>query len=128
MPPVAPEAEEVAVRLVSPGGEAGPGVAVVAVRSDRWRRSGALRQLLWWALVPVVIWIPPHFPWVIVVLALGAVRAWGRWREHVTLLKLSGTCPHCQAEQTFPDHGRLRHPHEVHCVSCRWSLRVEPQG
>lgn len=116
---------EVPARLVFAGGEWSQARARVIERTASWRRSGALVQLGIWLLVPVVMWIPPHAPWVLLVLAVGAVRAANRFREFRTLLSLRGVCPKCGTEQDFRELGRMRQPHTVHCASCRWELHVD---
>ena len=120
-----PQVPEVPARLVFAGGEWTQARARVIERTAAWRRSSALMQLGWWLLAPVVFWIPPHFPWVLTVLAIGAVRALNRFREHRTLVSLRGACPKCGTEQEFRELGRMRRPHAVHCAHCRWELRAD---
>lgn len=100
--------------------------ARIVERTDRWRKVGALQQLaLWTLLAPLLFLIPPHLPWVLVALTIGAVRAWGRLGERSTLYQLHGRCPKCGTEQDFAELGRMRHPHHtVNCANCRWDLRV----
>ena len=70
--------------------------------------------------------IPPHIPWVIVVVGLAAYRAYGRLNERATLLSLHGPCPKCGTEQDFTELGRMHFPHKVTCANCRWDLTLEP--
>ncbi|WP_420130177.1 hypothetical protein [Longimicrobium sp.] len=116
---------EVPARLVFAGGEWSEGRARVIERTASWRRTSALAQLGLWLLAPVVFWIPPHIPWVLLVLGVGAMRALNRFREHRTLVSLRGPCPKCGTEQEFRELGRMRNPHAVHCSNCRWELRVD---
>ncbi|HEY0020709.1 MAG TPA: hypothetical protein VGC13_30700 [Longimicrobium sp.] len=120
-----PAVPEVPARLVFAGGEWTEAHARVIERTPGWRRSSALTQLGLWLLAPVVFWIPPHVPWVLLVLGLGAVRALNRFREHRTLVSLRGACPKCGTGQEFGETGRMKQPHTVHCASCRWELRVD---
>ena len=120
-----PQVPEVPARLVFAGGEWTQAQARVIERTPAWRRSAALMQLGWWLLAPVVFWIPPHIPWVLLVLAIGAVRALNRFREQRTLVSLRGPCPKCGTEQEFRELGRMKQPHAVHCAHCRWELRVD---
>ncbi len=121
----APQIPEVPARLVFAGGEWSEARARVIERTPRWRRTSALTQLGLWLLAPVVFWIPPHIPWVLLVLGVGAVRALNRFREHRTLVSLRGPCPRCGTEQEFGETGRMKQPHTVHCTNCRWELRVD---
>ncbi|HYJ78470.1 MAG TPA: hypothetical protein VEW03_02615 [Longimicrobiaceae bacterium] len=99
--------------------------ARVIERTAAWRHASAARQLGWLLLVPVVVWAPPHFPWVLAVLAIGGMRAFGRLREHRTLLSLRGACPKCGMEQDFHEVGRMKSPHKVTCAGCRWDVFAE---
>ena len=120
-----PGVGEVTARLVFASGEWTEARARVIERSAGWRRGSALMQLGLWLLAPVVFFIPPHFPWVLVVLVVGAMRAMNRFREHRTLVSLHGTCPKCGTEQDFRETGRMKRPHQVHCANCRWELRAD---
>ena len=119
------QVQEVPARLVFAGGEWSQARARVIERTAAWRRSSALMQLGWWLLAPVVFWLPPHIPWVLLVLGIGGYRALNRYREYRTLVSLRGPCPKCGTEQEFGELGRMRQPHVVHCASCRWELRVD---
>ena len=116
---------EVPARLVFMGGASSEARARVIERSAAWRRSQAVKDLLLLLLVPVVFFIPPHIPWVLLVIFLALFRAFNHNREHATLLSLHGTCPKCGAEQDFSELGRMGNPHKVTCAHCRWDLYVD---
>lgn len=116
---------EVPARLVFMGGKASEARARVVERSKAWRRSQMMKDLALLLLIPVVIFIPPHFPWPIVVAAVALLRAFNHSREHRTLLSLRGPCPKCGTDQEYGDLGRMGNPHKVHCASCRWELYVD---
>jgi hypothetical protein len=120
-PPIVPE---VPARLHF-GGKTTEARAQVIERSARWRQVGAAQQLLWWLLAPVAFFIPPHIPWVLLVLGIGGYRAAVRLMEHRTLVSLHGACPKCGTEQAFTELGRMRHPHKVTCASCRWEIEAD---
>ncbi len=117
-------APEVPARL-SFSGQTTEARARVLERTPRWRHTSALKELAWWLLAPAVFFIPPHIPWVLLVLGLGAYRAFGRLREHRTLLWLHGPCPKCGTAQDFAELGRMREPHMVQCAECRWTVQAE---
>jgi len=116
---------EVPARLVFMGGKASEARARVVERSKAWRRSQMMKDLALLLLIPVVIFIPPHFPWPIVVTAVALMRAFNHSREYRTLLSLHGACPKCGTEQDFTELGRMGNPHKVTCASCRWDLFVD---
>jgi hypothetical protein len=97
----------------------------VVERGKAWRRSQMMKDLALLLLIPVVIFIPPHFPWPIVVMAVALMRAFNHSREHRTLLSLRGPCPKCGTEQEYRELGRMGNPHKVTCASCRWDLFVD---
>ena len=121
---------EVPVQLRFSGTDPAPGYARIAERSQRWRTTGALRQLaLWWGLMLLVVWIPPHLPWALIALAVGTIRAYGRYSEQRTLVSLRGICPKCGNEQEFTGGVPLKNAHTVTCAACRWELKVDvPPG
>jgi hypothetical protein len=116
---------EVPARLVFMGGKASEGRARVVERSRAWRRSQVMKDLALLLLVPVVVFIPPHIPWPLIVIAVAAMRAFNHSREHRTLLSLRGPCPKCGTDQEYRELGRMGNPHKVTCASCRWDVFVE---
>ncbi|MEN8376242.1 MAG: hypothetical protein ABFS34_12405 [Gemmatimonadota bacterium] len=101
--------------------------AVIANRSVGWRWSRALVTGLG-AIGAAALGalIPPHVPWVAVILSLGGVLAVRRLLEERTLLGLDGNCPRCSAVQALGRPTRLRVPHRLHCPSCGHRLELWP--
>ena len=122
---VASAVPEVPARLVFMGGKATEGRARVLERSDAWRRSRVLRDLLLVLFSPVAFVVPPHIIWPPIVALVGLFLAFNHARERRTLLSLRGPCPKCGVEQEFKELGRMGNPHKVTCASCRWDLFVE---
>lgn len=116
---------EVPARLVFMGGQSSEARARVIERSAAWRRSQAIKDLLLLLLAPIVAFIPPHFPWVLLVVGLAFVRAFNHNREYRTLLSLHGPCPKCETVQDFTELGRMGNPHKVTCSKCQWDSYVD---
>jgi|1186.fasta_scaffold74596_2 hypothetical protein len=116
---------EVPARLVFMGGKATEGRARVVERSKAWRRSQVMKDLALLLLIPVVVFIPPHIPWPLIVIGVAGMRAFNHSREHRTLLSLRGPCPKCGTDQEYKELGRMGNPHKVTCASCRWDVFVE---
>jgi hypothetical protein len=117
---------EVPVQLRFSSTEPARGYARIVERSRRWRTTGALRQLaIWWGLALLVVWIPPHLPWALIALSVGAIRAYGRYSEERTLVSLRGPCPKCGNEQEFAAGVPLKDTHTVTCAACQWELKVD---
>lgn len=107
------------------GGKRSAGEARLIERAPRWRKSGALQRLaLWWLLIPVVVWLPPHIAWVLLAFGMGVYSAWSRYREHFTWVSLEGSCPKCGTEQQFPVKGRVSAPFNVKCADCGWEVEA----
>lgn len=112
-----------------------PARARIRVRSRSWRLGGALRRLAGGAvLAPFAAIVPPHAPWAIGALGVGALLARRRWHERFTLAGVEGSCPRCGAELSARG-GRLRAPHPLTCDGCRHGLQLvvedadlEPDG
>ncbi len=94
----------------------------VIPRSPAWRVGHVGLALLFWLAIPIVMWIPPHFPWILTAFALGLYFAIRFARERYTLSQLEGTCPNCGAAQTIAKPMRLGMPHRIYCPNCHQQL------
>jgi ribosomal protein S27AE len=100
-----------------------PARVVLLPRSGAWRAGHAFGLLLLcWAAIGVVMWLPPHIPWVLAAFFLGIFFFVKYIRERNTLVELDGTCPRCGAAQTIRKPTRLGVPHRVYCPKCRQML------
>lgn len=79
-------------------------------------------------VAPFVAVVPPHAPWLIGALSLGAILARRRWTERFTLVGFEGRCPKCAGEFHIKA-GRLRRPHGLACETCHHQSRLQlPDG
>ncbi len=100
-----------------------PARVVVIPRSVAWRVGHALGYLgLSWACIAVVMWVPPHFPWILTAFFLGIFFFVKYIRQRYTLMELEGKCPKCGAPQTLKQPTRLAAPHRIYCPSCHQAL------
>lgn len=90
------------------------------------RSAGALVGFL--ILAPVVFFIPPHIPWVL--LAVGAGLYFGRreWVGEYVVHAFSGQCPRCDAELSIQPGAKVRFPLELDCYKCHHQPVVEING
>jgi hypothetical protein len=103
-------------------------VLSVRSRSTSWRAAGAAAFMGGsMVLAAVLAVVPPHAPWLIGALVLGAVLARRRWMERYTLDSLRTECPKC-GEALNGRPGRLKTPHPVPCEGCHHqsTVRIEP--
>ena len=116
---------EAEARVVLFGHDAQAARARIRRRARSWRLGGAARRLAASALIaPVAAVVPPHAPWAIGAILVGALLARRRWQERYTLESLSGACPRCGAPLSVRP-ARLREPHPVACDGCRHQVYVD---
>jgi hypothetical protein len=108
-------------------------------RASSWRVGGAVRTFAIFVVVaPFAALVPPHAPWAIGALGLGAILGSRRLKERFTLVSARGACPRC-AEPLAVKGGRLRSPHPVSCDACHHQaalrfpeaaleVRIKPAG
>ncbi len=98
-------------------------------RSPAWRLGHALLALaICWGGILVVMWVPPHFPWILTALGLGIFFAVKYARERYTLVELEGACPRCGARQTIAKPTRFGDPHRLHCPHCHQLLLLRAEA
>ena len=70
--------------------------------------------------------VPPHAPWILVVLAIGAWRARTEWRGAYELHAFEGACPRCGEPLRLEDR-YVTPPLPVPCYGCHAQplLRLE---
>jgi hypothetical protein len=91
-------------------------------RDGSWRWTRALLAVgIAIGVTPVVVFVPPHFPWVIGALGAGVALAHRRLTERYTLRSMNASCPRCRAAVTA-EPGRLTPERTVHCPSCGQQL------
>lgn len=100
-----------------------PARVQVMARSTAWRVGHAFGYLfLCWACIGVVMWVPPHFPWILTAFFLGIFFFVKYIRQRYTLVSLEGTCPRCGQAQSIKKPTRLAIPHRIYCPSCHQPL------
>lgn len=124
-----PESMEDTARITPParltlfGFEPTAAEVEVVPRARAWRLRGSLLILLATIVAaPLAALIPPHLPWGIGALAVGAFLARRRWSERFTLASLRARCPGCGAEPEVDVPIALDSPHTVSCGECRRDL------
>lgn len=101
------------------GHEPTQATVVVLERSRRWRIGRtATVAVLTLILAPLVALIPPHAPWAVAALGIGATMTRRRWLERHTVQSMSGDCPRCATSLSIERPTRLRHPHALSCPTC----------
>ena len=84
-------------------------IAEIFVRDPFWRGSRALLfGGIGLILAPVAALVPPHAPWAIGALVMGAIMSRRKWAERHTLVTLRAACPQCEASLRLARPTRLR--------------------
>lgn len=117
---MAEQVEAVAAgRLELPG--SGTGSARVEV-THQPRGARGLRAmgviLVSWALIPLVFFIPPHLPWVLLAFFGGLFVAWRLWRGTFLVRTFEGDCPRCGEPLKLDPGTRIRSRHTLDCFNC----------
>ncbi|MEX2582704.1 MAG: hypothetical protein WD766_05500 [Gemmatimonadota bacterium] len=88
-----------------------------------------LRTVLWliacWGSVPIVLWIPPHYPWAAAALVAGAYLAYRDWTGRYAIHSFAGICPRCGSPLSFGVERKVDLPHTLTCFSCHFEPRLE---
>lgn len=79
--------------------------------------------LLFWGILPLVVWIPPHYPWAVASIAAGAYLAHRAWTGRFRVRAFSGICPRCERALSLSPGTGISLPHTLTCYSCHF----EPQ-
>jgi hypothetical protein len=115
--------------LTLAGHEPRAGSIEVTYRPPRARMTRALLALLgFWALIPLVFFIPPHLPWVLAAFTAGVYFAWRNWAGEYVVRSFTGVCPRCGAQLSLAPGTRIRLPHAITCYQCHHHpvLQVQP--
>lgn len=125
MKPV-PEAPPVQMVLRAyPPAPARVGLAYQPAAARALRASAAL--LVCWGAAPWSVWIPPHYPWPVLVVGLGAWLAHLFWTGRYRVRWFVGLCPRCGRHLRLAMGTRLRLPHTIPCLACHFEPRLERQ-
>ena len=102
-----------------------PAQLEVRSRSTTWR--------VWWCsafmgggvlLALVVGLVPPHAPWMLGALGIGAFLGVRKWREQFTVLALRGLCPKCRGPLSLSSGTPLRAVMTLPCSGCNHDSRL----
>ncbi|HEX7049298.1 MAG TPA: hypothetical protein VF188_03715 [Longimicrobiales bacterium] len=82
--------------------------------------NAILALVLSWLAIPIVVFIPPHFPWVLGAFGYGIFAAWKYGRGEYVVRSFAGECPRCHEELSIKPKTRLKTPYKLTCYKCHF--------
>lgn len=115
-------------RLELPGSETGPAEVEIIYQPRATRLSRAILVLLVsWLIIPVVAFIPPHIPWILITFFGGLLLALRIWGGEFYVSRFEGACPRCGTALELKRGARIRRAQMLECHGChrRPELRID---
>jgi hypothetical protein len=81
--------------------------------------------LLCWGAIPVLAWIPPHYPWVAAAFVAGVFLPYRIWTGRYTVVSFFGFCPRCGKPLALRTGSRIDLPHTLTCFGCHFEPVLE---
>ena len=85
----------------------------------------ALSLLLFWGALPLLVWVPPHYPWVLLSFSMGLYLAHRSWTGRYRVLSFAGICPRCGHPVSLGPERAISLPHTLTCFHCHFEPRLE---
>jgi hypothetical protein len=83
------------------------------------------RLLVCWAPIPLLLWVPPVYPWVALAFGAGIYLAHRAWTGRYLVHSFAGICPRCgHALSLGVDHA-IDLPHTLTCFHCHFEPQLE---
>lgn len=71
-----------------------------------------------WLIIPVVAFIPPHIPWMLVAFFGGLLLALRIWAGEFYVSRFQGACPRCGTALELKPGARIRKRQTLDCYGC----------
>jgi hypothetical protein len=88
-----------------------------------------MRALAWligcWGAIPLLVWIPPHYPWVSIAFIAGWYLAYREWMGRFRVSSFAGICPRCARPVSLGVDKLIDLPHKLTCYTCHFEPRLE---
>lgn len=105
--------------LQLPGHEAQPARVEMVYRRTSGRLTRAILSLVvFWGLIPIVFFIPPHLPWALAAFVLGLYFAWSNLKGSFVVRNFEGNCPRCGSKLDIKPGTKVSLPHKMVCYHC----------
>lgn len=88
-----------------------------------------LRALLclgvFWGIIPLLIWVPPHYPWVVGSFFAGIYLCYRQWTGRYRVRAFAGICPRCARPLSLGIDHTIDLPHTLTCYHCHFEPQLE---
>jgi hypothetical protein len=88
-----------------------------------------LRAMAWlvgcWGSIPLLVWVPPHYPWVTLAVIAGWYLAYREWAGRFRVSSFAGICPRCAQPLSLGIDKLIDLPHKLTCYTCHFEPRLE---
>jgi hypothetical protein len=81
--------------------------------------------LLCWGALPLLVWVPPHYPWVFTAFVAGIYLPYRFWSGKYLVLSFSGFCPRCGRTLELRSGSKINLPHALTCFGCHFEPVLE---
>jgi hypothetical protein len=81
--------------------------------------------ILCWGSMPLLLWVPPHYPWVTIAFLGGAYLAYRSWTGRYAVHSFAGICPRCGAPLSLGTERTIDLPHTITCFTCHFEPKLE---
>ncbi len=99
-------------------------VLVYRTAPERFARA-AMALVLCWGAVPLLLWVPPHYPWAAGAMVAGVYLAYRYWTGRYLVCAFSGACPRCGRQLELRLGSFINLPHSMTCFACHFEPRLE---
>lgn len=78
-----------------------------------------------WAAIPFLLWVPPHYPWVLAAFLAGPFLCHRTWTGRYTIRSFAGLCPRCGSPLALGVDRTVDLPHTLTCFRCHFEPLLE---
>jgi hypothetical protein len=85
----------------------------------------ALSLTVFWGAIPFLLWLPPHYPWVLGAFFGGLFLAYRSWTGRYRVISFAGICPRCGLPLSLGSDRTISLPHTLTCFHCHFEPQLE---
>jgi hypothetical protein len=84
-----------------------------------------LSLAVFWGAIPLLLWVPPHYPWVMGAFCAGLYLAHKFWTGRYRVFAFAGVCPRCGGALALGPDRTIDLPHTLTCYRCHFEPLLE---